>query len=1000
LQNDQTVERGTGISITVDDLADIGADYYALGHIHKPQQVGSLPAYYAGSVYPKNFGETHKAGFNVVVFDSPKQPIVLDAKGENDPMFQRPVVIRHDFPHPQNLKIEVTGDKVGQQFLLPKELQGYKVWLEITCPREMRLLVNVEKQLQHLLDNGAAAGSRVTIHDIPVETVRAAEITAVITPADKFKVWAENSDCEASESVIKKINAICGGLKLSPTGGRGEWELVSVRLRGAVGIKRGVKKDEIALNFDEYAPGLIALCGANGKGKTTLIENCHPYPQVFTRKGKLQEQFCLRDSFREVVLRDHATGMTAKFLIQVDGANKSGSCRYFAFRKPEGAADYEPVEGVDGNLKPYEELLMRMFGPLDLFLRTAFITQRPMKNLPDLTDATAGEKKTLFVELAGIDYLQRFADTAGDRAKEEAAKAHDAEIRARALDEAVSGKEAEEQELKEAEAALTDGRYSLEDNIAKVKAARAEVERLQADCEAEQRRQWDADSVQAAITSAETRRKEFDGAIERYKEAAARTEDFEKQIAEAEALQKTIEAENAKKRQVLERNAEKQREFAKVKADFDAKVRGLEKERDGLRDRIVALNNAAAAAQSNIRLYGRDAAEIKEDCPTCGQRLPPAKLAELQSWREQFLSKIETETVALAKVNEELKSVSARIKELDNVIAGMVFDEPEPEKDLPFDDTALREASLKFHQISLPEARASLRDAQGAAVKIDELRRRIADEGKIIAEKTAEYEKLTAGIDAGYGERISAELEAAKRLHAGLLDRYAESKAAIARNEAVIEAAKSRLAGIAAREKELSGLGGTIRLAKTEAAEWELIAKAFGKDGIQALELDALAPGISETANRILESAYGDRFRIGIETTRIGGAGKKTKLIEDFLIYVTDSEDGGGEPVLLENKSGGEAVWIKRAIYDAFAVIRKRNTAFAFLTCFQDETDGALDASAKTAYCQMLEAAHVESHLRHTIIITHSNEVKAMIEQKIEMDGLASSSALLNKSWF
>jgi DNA repair exonuclease SbcCD ATPase subunit len=118
----------------------------------------------------------------------------------------------------------------------------------------------------------------------------------------------------------------------------------------------------------------------------------------------------------------------------------------------------------------------------------------------------------------------------------------------------------------------------------------------------------------------------------------------------------------------------------------------------------------------------------------------------------------------------------------------------------------------------------------------------------------------------------------------------------------------------------------------------------------------------------------------------MGGAGKKTKQIEDFVIKVIDSEDG--EAVNLEDKSGGEAVWIKRAIYDAFAVIRKRNTAFAFLTCFQDETDGALDSAAKTAYCRMLEAAHAESKLRHTIIITHSNEVKAMIEQKIEMEEL------------
>jgi ABC-type lipoprotein export system ATPase subunit len=92
--------------------------------------------------------------------------------------------------------------------------------------------------------------------------------------------------------------------------------------------------------------------------------------------------------------------------------------------------------------------------------------------------------------------------------------------------------------------------------------------------------------------------------------------------------------------------------------------------------------------------------------------------------------------------------------------------------------------------------------------------------------------------------------------------------------------------------------------------------------------------------------------------------------------------------VNLDDKSGGELVWIKRAIYDAFAVIRKKNTAFAFLTCFQDETDGALDPAAKTAYCRMLEAAHAESKLRHTIIITHSNEVKAMIEQKLDIETL------------
>ena len=63
---------------------------------------------------------------------------------------------------------------------------------------------------------------------------------------------------------------------------------------------------------------------------------------------------------------------------------------------------WNPVPGVDKNSKPYEDFVAQVFGPMELFLRTAFITQRPTKNLPDLTDATAGEKKTLFVDMEHV----------------------------------------------------------------------------------------------------------------------------------------------------------------------------------------------------------------------------------------------------------------------------------------------------------------------------------------------------------------------------------------------------------------------------------------------------------------------------------------------------------------------------------------------------------------------------------------------------------------------
>jgi exonuclease SbcC len=166
--------------------------------------------------------------------------------------------------------------------------------------------------------------------------------------------------------------------------------------------------------------------------------------------------------------------------------------------------------------------------------------------------------------------------------------------------------------------------------------------------------------------------------------------------------------------------------------------------------------------------------------------------------------------------------------------------------------------------------------------------------------------------------------------------------------------------------------------------EWQYLQRACGPDGIQALELDAMGPGIAEVANRLLQAAYGSRFQIEFRTTRIGGQGSKRKQIEDFQIVVHDSEDG--EEQLFEMLSGGQAVWVKRAIYDAFGIIRDRNTGQRFLTAYQDEADGALDPEARLAYFKMLEAAHQESGRRHTIVITHSPEAQEFIAQKIEME--------------
>ena len=54
---------------------------------------------------------------------------------------------------------------------------------------------------------------------------------------------------------------------------------LSLRLRGFRGIRDGLGLDELTLDLERLADGaaLVAIAGANGRGKSTVMDNLHPY---------------------------------------------------------------------------------------------------------------------------------------------------------------------------------------------------------------------------------------------------------------------------------------------------------------------------------------------------------------------------------------------------------------------------------------------------------------------------------------------------------------------------------------------------------------------------------------------------------------------------------------------------------------------------------------------------------------------------------------------------
>jgi exonuclease SbcC len=301
----------------------------------------------------------------------------------------------------------------------------------------------------------------------------------------------------------------------------------------------------------------------------------------------------------------------------------------------------------------------------------------------------------------------------------------------------------------------------------------------------------------------------------------------------------------------------------------------------------------------------------------------------------------------------------------------------------PVDQAPLQRIRAALAGLKVEEARKSLALAQQAATRIEET-------GKQREKATVELERLTGETEAARAlldplwamehGRVLVQLEIARL-------EYSEAQRVVATLEAQIESMRQRIEELEASERDLGERKVRTEEQACEAAEWRYLERACGADGIQALELDAMGPGIAEVANRLLSSAYGSRFTVEFRTTRIAGRGSRVKQVEDFAIYILDGEAGSEQE--LSTLSGGEAVWIKRAIYDAFGIIRDKSTGMRFLTVFQDEADGALDPEARRAYFDMLRAAHAESGRRHTVVITHSPEAQEMLSQRIVMGELA-----------
>lgn len=972
-------EANTSLVVTREDLAAVGADYVACGHIHEPQEVGP-GIFYAGSAFPQNWGETHQAGVNIV--EIRKNNAGPDS-GWGGNMYVT-TIARIDLPFPQRVKLTTTWPEGPDVFTEPADIAEKLVWIEATVSQDTAAAFDQDTSLERLLSLGALEGSRVTLNVLPTETVRAEEIAEAASLRKKVSIWAESSGEEIAESVLNRADVLEEEACAAGVTGQGSHIRIDrLILRGSVGIWRGTGLDTIEIDFADYEHGLIAMIGSNGKGKTTLLENMHPWPQMLTREGKLQDHFRLRDSYRDLYFTDERGGVRYRALMQIDGQNKSGSIDYYLYRWEYGldGESWQPLADINGRREPYVEAIEGLYGSLALYLRSAFISQRPTKGNPDLADATKGERKALFRELAGLDYLQGYADAAKEKAKALESEIATDTGRCQALESLV-------EEIPEIEGRITTGRAAVKDIDAVIAECSDSLSVLQGDLEAAGKRLEKARETERKVSeigsslarlSGEAR--ELERSAESYRAALDKREAARQAIGEYEQLT----AERAELQKQYQKHLEEEKRIlADWHAAKDEKQAEREKYREGIagsQSEVNQLKREEAATETMITsLAGELMVPISETCPTCGQSWPAER-------KEQYLGERAEKEGRLAELQRHARELADKIMGLEAVISANTdamnaIGDPEKPEVPEWDEAPLRKIETALEWIEIEAEREILQRADMAEAKLEGIAERVSAIEAEIKRLDTEQSEWKAKADPE-AERIE---RGARIALEGMQSKLAGERERKATYAARLEELEGQLAGLREKKAEAEKLRGRLEANRQTVSDWQYLQRACGPDGIQALELDALAPSIAQVANRLLAAAYDSRFRIEFRTTRIGGSGSRVKQMETFEVYIHDTEAGTEQE--LKTLSGGEGVWIKKAIYDAFGIIRAQNTGTRFTTAFFDEADGALDPDARERYFRMLEAAHAESGRRHTIVITHSREIQEMIEQQIVMDEL------------
>ena len=777
---------------------------------------------------------------------------------------------------------------------------------------------------------------------------------------------------------------------------------------------------EHVVDFEAFDGKIVAVVGDNGAGKSTLLELlAGALYRACPTRGKLATLATSRSSYVEVAVEDGALYTVRQI---VDALGKSEALVLDA----HGAPLTETAK-----VRDYDAWALAHLTPASVLYASSFSAQGKR----GLLDLSASERKAVVLRLLGCERLEQLAGLAREQAR--AAHEQVSMLRGRIADihvpdaDGLAARASETAEaLERARSATVEARRVLAQASASATDAGRRDDMRAARRAVEQQHTRAVDSMVAL----RGRHLDLLGALadaDKVRAASERVPELREQVERAAHRRaQAQQVAEAAVRAARERTAELERGRAKAFA-LDTRIAKISAR---LAD-AEAIERAAAElphAEQTVAAALRNEAALDEKAQRTNERIASGEGLRVSSLRWPLLS--------IAGGAPEAQSVATQAIETDDALA---LENARAPADLAearahleraraatqVERMALaRQAALAARASDMQTARADLAAAQqeraeeterldsGASTvqplndAAEEARRdcaTIADATMVLADELRGIERLAARAPeiAAAHARLSATLEQIAEARA----EYARTESALAATPAIDDAEQVDLAGPRARladaerlerdcieaatraqlaveraaddGRKRGKLARELVAASDSAADWQRLGADLGRDGLQAMEIDAAVPEINALANDLLHTCHGSRFTVEVRTTRESSDGKRT--LEGLDVRVLDTV--GGRDDVAETYSGGECVIDGEALALALTVVACRRRGAERPTLIRDESGSALDAENARAYVAMLRRAAAQVGAACTLIVSHDSAVQQLADARIDV---------------